>query len=242
MFVVSGFSRTRAHALAIVLAMMSTLSAQELPVQVGVGRVDGNLVEWVLVSHAPYAASAWAIEFITTQPDGSKNQKVETTDNYITTAHPDFDPHLTPKLLDAGAMRTFTSRIGGEDGRDARTVETRVIAVIFENGSAIGDQRIIDNVLSRRQTDRDTYAALLNDLRAARSNGGRREDALALVAHLTENRKLYPDPTIVQGLLENLGRALTSPASDVETALATLERMVAAEHAAAVKHSAQRPR
>lgn len=173
---------------------------------------------------------------------GSKNQKIETTDNYITTAHPDIDSHVTPKLLNAGAMGTVTSRIGGEDGADARTVEVRVVAVIFENGSAVGDTTIIDDVFSSRQTDRDTYAALLNDVRAARSNGGRREDALELVAHLTENRMRYPDPMIVQGLVQNLSRVLTSPVSDAETARATLERMLAAEHAAAVKHSAHRSR
>jgi hypothetical protein len=225
---------------AILCGLPLRAPAQELPLRVDIASINGTTVEYVLTNQGSKAATAWAVEFLKTETSGAKLRSGETNDVYITAAHPRLDPQLPRRFLESGTSQRLTRRLDGTPGATMVDFDIRVVAAIFEDGSAVGDPQIINDVFVSRQKQRDTYAALLAELRAARSKGARPEDLDELLVTVQANQDKYPSPGEASGLLQNLNNAkrkMQTGTSDSRTALENLERMMMLSHDAAATHS-----
>ena len=206
-------------------------AAQDVPPRVDVIGINGTTAtaEYVLTNEGLKPATAWAVEFVKTDSSGSKVRSGETTDDYITIAHPLLDPALQSRVFEPGASRRLKVHIGTSPGSTPVSLEARVVAAVFVDGSSIGDAAQIDSIFASRQAQRDTYAALLAELRNARSRGGRPEDLEALLIKVEAARDTYPAPSVAQTLILNLkGRNV-----DLEV----LERHMSVNREVAERHS-----
>lgn len=220
------------------------VSAQEIPFRAAVIAINDATVEYEVTNAATKTATAWSIQFRTVDSAGQAGQSGLTTDAYQTMEQSQLDPLQARQVFVPGESRRITSHVSRSPGAVAVTVEARVAAVIFEDGTSIGEPKIIGDLFASRQADRDTYAALLADLRAARANGGRLEDLQALAATIQTNRKRYRSPTTAEGVLQNLENAeaaIRRRVLDAHSALESLEHLMAIQHAAAAKHALRAP-
>jgi hypothetical protein len=115
--------------------------------------------------------------------------------------------------------------------------QARVTAVIWDDGTNIGDSVVIDRLFASRAADRDTYAALIGEVRATKANRGRLED---LENKLTTNKPKFDAPGVVEALVQNLSaqkERIRLGQVNEAAAFDTLEQMLTLEHKAAIKHS-----
>jgi hypothetical protein len=214
------------------------LLAQNIPMRADVIGITDGMVEYELTNVGPKSATAWAVEFTSTDSTGRKNQSTEIRDNYATTALSHGEPTLA-NLLTPKSNRQMTAHLAAFPGGVIVNAQARVVAVIWDDGTSIGDSVVIDRLFASRAADRDTYAALIVEVQATKANGGRLED---LEDKLIANKPKFDVPGVVEGLVQNLGmqkQRISLGQVNESAALDTIEQVLTLEHKAAIKHSAR---
>ena len=117
--------------------------------------VTGQHAHVTLTNNAVQPVTAWALE-ITTHPGGGvTHREVETVDGYLSAATHGIGG--APERLER-LMPGQSRQIELDPLPDEATVA--VAAVILDDGSAIGDERVIAAVFDRRAKERDALGAV----------------------------------------------------------------------------------
>lgn len=212
------------------------LLAQNIPVRADVIAITDGMVEYEITNVGLKSATAWAVEFTSTDSTGRKSQSKEIRDNYATTALSHTEPTLA-NLLTPKSNRRMTAYLAASHGGGIVSAQARVTAVIWDDRTSIGDSVVIDRLFASRAADRDTYATLIVEVQATKANGGRLED---LEDKLTANKPKFDVPGVVEGLVQNLGlqkERIRLGQVNESAAFDTIEQVLTLEYQAAIKHS-----
>jgi hypothetical protein len=232
---------TRALAVGcIVTGLLTRLPAQELSLRVEVVGITETAVNYVLTNQSPKPATAWTVGFTTHDSAGQQRRSGTASDAVNTIALQQLDPSEKSHVIAPGASRQETSPIGTSPGATVVKVDARTVAVVFEDGSSVGDATAIDDIFAARQARRDTFAAFLSEVRAALASGGRPSDLDELTVKTKARQESYPSPIVAGGLLQNLSLAQVTVSRgtiDSISALQNLANQLAIQHATAAKHA-----
>ena len=230
------------HSPRVALLLMLTAQladAQAIPVQASDAQVtDAGTLQYSLTSSAGQPATAWSVTVVVTDTNNAlMHQSAITMDEYRA-AESGIIPEeeLTDSLLRPNRIRRFEVT-GPFDPRLQVTVTPA--AMVYLDGTSVGDLVLIERIFRRRVEERDARADMLRQLIDVRTHYvGRRalQEAIARLA-----RSATPDPGHARQLCQkNLREALTRPDTGSIDPLAELSRQIEAvrrEYAAAVRHA-----
>lgn len=190
-----------------------------------------------LTSTADQPITAWGLATITHPADGRTHREVEIADGYLSEATHGL-PGAVERLerLAPGQSRDITL----DPVPDGGSVE--VVAVVLDDGTALGDEAVIREIFTRRAKERDALGAVANAfrdvLRAQR--GVAALDALReRLTTIAQREQSLPCRAAIDAV-ETYRRKTADPAA-IDQSLGMYAAFVAREYEIAMKH-AQRKR
>ena len=229
--------------LALIVGLVPQAAAQSIPLQAGDAQVtDAGNLQYSLTSAAAQPATAWSVTVIVTDLNGRViRQTAITLDEYrAEAAHGTVsDADIAPSLLRPRRTRRFEFP-GPFDPRLLVTVTPA--AIVFLDGSSVGDAVLIESIFNRRAEERDASAEMLRQLLDVQTHyvgAPALREALARLSH-----SVRPDPRQArQRCQKNLREALArSEANDSDpmTELSRQIEIVRREYDVAARHATAR--
>jgi hypothetical protein len=236
---------SRLIALVALIAVLTPhrAAAQAVPLQASDGQVtDRGHLQYSLTSSAAQPATAWSVTVVVADPNGTvMRQSAITLDEYRAEAQRGVvsEDELARSLLRPRQTRRFELP-GPFDPRLVVTVTP--VALVFLDGTSIGDPLLIASIFRRRAAERDARGEMLRqllDVRAHYVGPAALKEAIARLSQLAA-----PDPDHARRTCQkNLRDALARSEDDDVDPLAELSRqieIVRREYAAAVQHATAR--
>jgi hypothetical protein len=214
------------------LALGGWLAAADLPVTIS-QVATGPASHVTLTNTASQPVTAWALATTTRAETGRTRREVETADGYlseITHGLPGSSERLERLLA-------HQSRQIALDPLPAGAV-VEVIAVVMDDGTAIGDEQVIASIFARRARERDALRAVVdafNELLQTR-HGAEALDALRERLTAIAGREQSPPCRAALDAVETY-RGRGGSADAIDQSLRTYAAFVTREYELAAKHA-----
>jgi hypothetical protein len=220
--------------IAIVLA--AYLYADGMPL-VADRLVTGQHAHVTLTNHANQPVTAWALAVVTHPAAGRTRREVETADGYLSEATHGIAgaPERLERLM-PGQSRQIELDPLPEDA----TVE--VAGVILDDGTSIGDDKIIAPIFERRMKERDALGAVVatfGDV-LAKEHGEAAIDALRTRLDALPQRDTVPCRAAIDAVNTYKQRVRDRTPEQIDDSLRTYAAFVTREWELAKKHSTRR--
>lgn len=226
----------------IALLMPHLAAAQGIGLQASDGQVtDAGNLQYSLTNLAAQPATAWSVTVVVADPNGTViRQRAITLDEYRVEGLRGIvsENEVARSLLRPQQTRRFELP-GPFDPR--LVVSVTPVAIVFLDGTSVGDALLIESIFHRRAAERDARAEMLRQLRDVRSHygGAALKDAIARLS-----RSAMPDPGHARELCQqHLREALVRSETDDIDPMAELSReieILRREYQAAVQHATPR--
>jgi hypothetical protein len=219
-------------ALCSVLALGGSVAAADLPVTIS-RIVTGPAAHVTLTNTTTHPVTAWALATTTRAETGRTRREVETADGYlseITHGLPGSSERLE-RLLPR------ESREIALDPLPAGAV-VEVIAVVLDDGTAMGDGQVIASIFARRARERDVLGAVADAFRDVlrASHGAEALDALRdRLTPIAAREPIVPCRAALDAV--ETYRARGGSGDAIDQSLRTYAAFVTREYELAVKHA-----
>jgi hypothetical protein len=218
------------------LILAAGVAAADLPLTAS-HLVAGPNSRVTLTSKADQPITAWGLATITHPADGRTHREVEIADGYLSEATHGL-PGSAERLerLMPGQSRDIPIDAVPEGG----TVE--VVAVVLDDGTALGDESVLREVFARREKERDALGAVANAFRdVLRSQRGVAAlDALRdRLTTIAQREQSLPCRAAIDAV-ETYRSKSADPAA-IDQSLGTYAAFVAREYEIALKHAQRKP-
>jgi hypothetical protein len=214
------------------LAVGGWLAAADLPVTLS-QVVTGPSSHVTLTNTAGQAVTAWALATTTRAETGRTRREVETADGYlseITHGLPGSSERLERLLPRQSRQIALDPLPAG--------AAVEVIAVVLDDGTAIGDEQVIASIFARRARERDALRAVIdafNDVLQTR-HGAEALDALRdRLTAIAEREQSLPCRAALDAVETYRGRGGSVDA--IDQSLRTYAAFVTREYELAAKHA-----
>jgi hypothetical protein len=214
------------------LTILAPLSAADLPLTTS-HLVVGTNSRVTLTNTAEQPVTAWGLATITHPAGGRTHREVEIADGYLSEATHGL-PGSTERL--ESLMPGQSRDISLDPVPEGATVE--IIAVVFDDGSALGDEPVIQQIFARRVKERDALGAVVNAFRdVLRTAHG--ADALDQLRErlnaIAEREQSLPCRAAIDAV-ETYRSRRSDPAA-IDQSLGTYAAFVTREYDIALKHA-----
>jgi hypothetical protein len=222
------------------ILLASVVHAAQFPVVAGALTTAGPNSRVQLTNRGDQPVTAWALAVTTPAVDGQSRRFEETIDAYLSEITRDL-PGATDKL----------NRLLPGEGREVQLQavppgsSVEIVAVVLQDGTALGDARTIESIFARRRMERD-------DLRAVVDVFGAVLPSTTGIAALEELQRRFasgfqrPDSTPVRAAREAVDAylkvATPANADALVQQLRAYADLVERQYQLAVRHSQQKPR
>ena len=220
----------------VLAGSLTIVSVVELPLTVS-GLTTGPASHVTLTNSASQPVTAWALATSIPQDSGRIHRTIESVDGYlseVTHGLPGSNPRL--ERLMPGQSREITL----DPLPNGTTVE--VIAVVLDDGTAVGDGETIQRIFARRLEERDSFLAVIDAFNevTAREHGEAALDALRdRLTAIAQRADSPPCRAAIEAVQQYKSRGGAPEA--IDESLRTYAAFVAREHDLAVKHSVKKP-
>jgi hypothetical protein len=208
-----------------VLIAVAHLFVAELPL-VADRLVTGPKSHVTLTNSASQAVTAWALAVTTHPQPGRTHREVETVDGYLSAATHGL-PGAPERLerLEPGQSR----EIALDPLPDAAQVD--IVAVILDDGTALGDEAVIAPMFARRARERDALGAVAQTFAdvLGTQHGALALDALRARLDALPNRDEVPCRAAIDAVDTYRQRAGDRTPNQVDESLRTYAAFVARE-------------
>jgi len=143
----------------IALTILAAVNAVDLPLSTS-DLVTGPHSRVTLTNKADQAVTAWALATVTHSTGGRTHREVEIADGYLTEATHGL-PGSTERLERLGPGQS--RQIALDPVPEGATVE--IVAVVLDDGTALGEEPIIGDIFNRRVKERDALGAVADAFR-----------------------------------------------------------------------------
>lgn len=216
----------------LALTFITGGAAADLPLKVG-NIATGSPGRVTITNTAAQPATAWSLATVTRADNGRTRREVETVDGYlseITHGLPGAAERLE-RLL-PGQSRQFTVDALPEGAM------VEIIAVVLDDGTAMGDEHEIESIFSRRVKERDALRAVVeafNDVLRAQ-HGMAAVDALReKLAAIAQRAESVPCRAALDAVETYRARSGSSDA--IDQSLRTYAAFVTRQYELAEKHA-----
>jgi len=199
--------------------------------------VTGQHAHVTLTNTANQPVTAWALAVVTHQADGRTHREVESVDGYLS--------EVTHGI--AGAAERLERLMPGQSRQidleslpDDATVE--VAAVILDDGTSIGDEKIIGPIFERRAKERDALGAVSTTFRdvLASVHGEAALDALRTRLDSLPQRDTVPCHAAMDAVDTYKQRVKDRTPEQIDESLRTYAAFVTREWELAQKHATRK--
>jgi hypothetical protein len=218
--------------LLVALAIVGWGNAADLPLSTS-GLVTGPNSRVTLTNTADQPVTAWALATVTHSAGGRTHREVEIADGYLSEA--------------THGLAGSTDRLERLGPRQSRQItldpvpegaSAEIIAVVLDDGTALGEEPIISEIFSRRVKERDALGAVANAFRdVLRSQQGVAAlDALrSRLMTIAQREQSLPCRAALDAVETYRSRSANPAALD--QSLATYAAFVTREYELAAKHA-----
>jgi hypothetical protein len=207
------------------MLLVAHLMAAGLPL-VADHLVTGPKSRVTLTNTSNQAVTAWALAVITHPQPDRIHREVETVDGYLSAAtHGLAGTSERLERLEAGQSR----EIALDALPDGASVE--VVAVIFDDGTAMGEESIVAPIFARRVRERDALGVVAQtfaDVLAAQ-HGAQALDALRARLDALPNRDEVPCRAAIEAVETYKARVADRTPEQIDESLRTYAAFVARE-------------
>ena len=206
-----------------------------MPVTVS-GLVTGPSSRVTLTNTASQPVTAWAVSTSVPKEGGTVHRTIETIDGYlseVTHGLPGSSERL--ERLMPGQSRTI------ELDRLPEGAGVEIIAVVLDDGTAVGDGETIQRIFARRLEERDSFLTVIDAFNEvlARAHGEAALDALRdRLTAISQRGDSPPCRAALDAVQTYKARGGTPEA--IDQSLRTYAAFVAREHDLAVKHATRK--
>jgi hypothetical protein len=218
------------------LTIVAGMSAADLPLATS-RLVVGPNSRVTLTNTADQPVTAWGLATITHPTGGGTHRDVEIADGYLSEATHGL-PGATERL--ERLMPGQSREIALDPVPDGAAVE--IIAVVLDDGTALGDEPIIREIFARRVKERDALGAVAGAFRdVLRSEQGVAAlDALrSRLTAIAQRDQSLPCRAAIDAV-ETYRNRSADPAA-IDQSLATYAAFVTREYEIAAKHAQRKP-
>jgi hypothetical protein len=218
------------------LTIVAGMSAADLPLATS-RLVVGPNSRVTLTNTADQPVTAWGLATITHPAGGGTHRDVEIADGYLSEATHGL-PGATERL--ERLMPGQSREIALDPVPDGAAVE--IIAVVLDDGTALGDEPIIREIFARRVKERDALGAVAGAFRdVLRSEQGVAAlDALrSRLTAIAQRDQSLPCRAAIDAV-ETYRNRSADPAA-IDQSLATYAAFVTREYEIAAKHAQRKP-
>jgi hypothetical protein len=207
----------------------------EMPILVS-GLVTGASSRVTLTNSAPQPVTAWALTTSSPQENGRVRRTVETVDGYlseVTHGLPGSNERLE-RLLPHQSREIRLDPLP-----DGSTVE--VLAVVLDDGTAVGDGETIQRIFAHRAVERDQFLAVIDAFNevTAREHGEAALDTLRdRLTSIAERGESPPCRAALDAVQTYRSRGGTPEA--IDQSLRTYAAFVGRQHELAVRHATRK--
>jgi len=222
---------------AIVAAAVATVTATDFPLTLS-RLVTGASSSVRLTNTAAQPVTAWSLATTTVSGDGRTRREVETVDGYlseVTEGLPGSSARLD-RLLPGQSREIALAPLPAD-----ATVE--IIAVVLDDGTALGDEEALRDVFERRAAERDSLGAVVGAFTEVLANtrGAAAIDALRTrLQAIAQRDTSVPVRSAVQAVAMYQSQSSARSADALDEALQTYARIVSRQHELAKKHAQRR--
>ena len=220
----------------LLLAAAIAAAPPELPVTVS-ALVKGPQSHVTLTNTANQPATAWALATVIPQENGRVRREIETVDGYlseVTQGLPGSSERLA-RLLPGQARQVALEPLPAD-----ATVE--ILAVVLDDGTAMGDPDVIRSIFARRVAERDALQAVVNAFSEVLGSlqGDAAINALRDRLSAIASRAESTPPRAALDAVETYRTRGGTPEA-IDQSLRAYADFVGRQHALAVKHATSRP-
>jgi hypothetical protein len=222
-------------ACAFVAAAWVATAAPDLPLTI-TGLVTGPKSRVTLTNTAAQPITAWSLATVVQQDSGRVHREVQTVDGYLS--------ELTRGLPGASErLERLMPRQSREFPLDPLPAgaSVDVVAVVLDDGTAMGDAEVIQGIFARRVAERDGFLAVVETFNEVLA-GLHGEAALDALHDRLSAAAARADSTPVRAALDAVQtyRARGGAPEAIDASLRTYAAFVARQHELAVKHATRR--
>jgi hypothetical protein len=222
---------------AIFLAAVAVVALPDLPVVVG-EVITGPQSHVQLSNTASQPVTAWRLA-ITTQTASGMHHEFETVDGYLSEVTRDL-PGGSPRL---DRLLPAESRDFPLDPLPAGA-KVEVVAVVLDDGTAIGDEEAIRSIFARRVKERDSLGAVaktFTDVLSTTRGTAALETLKQRLAALAQRDPSTPCRAAIEAVETYQRRGTSVTQEQTDQSLRTYADFVNREYQLAVKHSQRKP-
>jgi hypothetical protein len=226
------------RALLAAMVLGSAVHAADLPI-VASHLVTGPGSQVELTNEGNQPANAWSLAITTPAGEGRIHQEIRTVDAYLSEATRGIEGF--PEKLDrlnAGQKRVIQLNPLPADA------SVRIVAVVLEDGTAVGDPAAIKSIFDRRVIDRDELRGVVETFSGVLSS----QHGLAALQELKRRfaasspaQESTPHRAAREAVDSYLQRATAENADQIEQLLRGYVALVERQHELAVQHSQRKP-
>jgi hypothetical protein len=222
------------HALSVVLLAASVVSAAEMPLKVS-DLVTGAPARVRVSNTSTQPITAWSLAATSRSANGGTHREVYTTDGYlseVTHGLPGADPRLERLMPGESRELPLDPLPAGS------TVEA--IAVVLDDGTAIGDEDALGQIFAKRTKERDALKAVVDAFTAVLP-ARRGADAVAALEQRFTALAQQNDAVPCRAALEAVQQLeRQANAAGIDSALQNYAAFVQKEYELAAKHATRR--
>jgi len=199
--------------------------------------VTGQHGHVTLTNTANQPVTAWALAVVTHQPDGRTHREIETVDGYLS--------EVTHGI--AGAPERLERLLPGQSRQidlDALPADATVeiAAVVMDDGSTFGDEKVLAPIFDRRVKERDALGAVsatFGDVLGSQ-HGEAALDALRARLDALPQRETVPCHAAIEAVDTYKQRVKDRTPEQIDESLRTYAAFVTREWELAKKHAARK--
>jgi len=220
----------------VALALATLLFAAEYPVT---GRlIAGPPPQVELKNTGTHAVTAWSFAVVSPTPRGT-HREVHSADVYlseVTRGLPRAEAHLD-------WIRPGETRAVPVDAAPAGA-SVEIVALVFDDGSAVGDPAAITSVFDHRASERDELKKVVDTFNAtmqAKRGVAALEELKQRFAAIAGAQESVPQRTAREAVEVWLQKAAGGAEGQIDESVRTYVAFVTRQYEAASKHAAQKP-
>ena len=219
-------------ALFAALALVAGVAPADLPLATS-HLIVGPNSRVTLTNTASQPITAWALATVSQQAGGRTHREVEIADGYLSEATHGL-PGAAQRLerLMPGQSREIALDPVPEDGT------VKIVAVVLDDGTALGDETVIGSIFARRVKERDALGAVAQTFQDVLRSAHGIEALDALRSRLTaiaQREESLPCRAAIDAV-DRYRTARSDPAA-IDQSLGTYAAFVTREYDVAMKHA-----